>query len=350
MRSVVAKGVGGPEVLSVVRDALIPKLVSQEHVLLRVKATAVNRADTAQRKGLYPPPPGAPTTLGLEACGVVEEVGSNAVGINVGDKVMALLGGGGYGEFVSVHSKHLMALPQNLSFAEGAAIAEVYLTAWQCLRFNMDVQKGQYVLLHAGASGIGTAAAQLVQKVIGGTAIATCSEKKVQECMRYSKFAVSRTPEETVTVDANGTETKSTTTFESKVRKLLGDTPLINAVIDPVFGDSYLTETVNLCAQDAAITVLAMMGGSTLSKFNASTAFRKRINIKFSTLRSRDDEYKAKLVESFTKNALPYFSDTVDEGSRLKPVIDKVLPIEEVVAAHTLIDASDSIGKIVLTF
>lgn len=350
MRAVIAKGFGKPSVLSVSSDVPVPRLTSPEHVLLRVKATAVNRGDTAQRKGFYPPPPNTTDIMGLEACGVVESVGSNVSAVSAGDKVMALLPGGGYGEYVSVHAGHLLPLPRHMSFEDGAAIAEVFLTAWQCLQLNMRVKKSDHVLLHAGASGVGTAAAQLTQKVLGGTAVVTCSEKKVPEALKYAKYAVSRTPTTISTTLADGKVQTNTYCFEDKIRNLLGKKPLINAVIDPVFGGSYLTETINVCADDAEITVLAMMGGATLEKFNASVAFRKRISIKFSTLRSRDDAYKSLLVKSFADNALPFFDDSLPAAQRVVPVVDKVLPIGDVAKAHELIDASDSIGKIVLTF
>ena len=353
MRAVVANGVGGPDVLSLSDSVPRAVLASQDHIILKVAATAVNRADTAQRKGLYPPPPGVTNVLGLEACGVIDSLGSNvsavAPWLNVGDRVMALLPGGGYAEYVTVHALHVMPLPVHLSFAEGAAIAEVFLTAWQCLVFNMDVKKGSKVLIHAGASGVGTAAAQLAQKVLGATAIATCSEGKVAECLKYAAFAVSRTPETTAVKQPDGSVKDVVTSFESKVRQAVGD-GAINAVIDPVFGGGYLSESINLCGNDAEITVLAMMGGAVLDGFNATAAFRRRVSIKFSTLRTRDDAYKAELVASFARRALPYFAETVPIASRVVPVVDSVIPIADVAKAHTLIDASESVGKIVLSF
>ena len=363
------------DVLGLARGTPLPSLTPRNNVLLRVKATAVNRGDTAQRRGIYPPPPGVTDVLGLEACGIVEEVygggAESCGGVKVGDRVMALLPGGGYADYVTVPASHLLPLPPHMSFHDGAAVAEVFLTAWQCLAVTMNVRAGDHVLLHAAASGVGTAAGQLCERVLGATAVGTCSERKVDECLKFMKYAVSRTPE-MVRVPARGSGGKRgaptppsasqgggpaepaafvevPSVFESKVRRVLGDKPLINAVIDPVFGGSYLTESINLCANDAQITVLAMMGGATLKEFNASAAFRKRIGIHFSTLRSRDDAYKAALVKSFAERALPFFAEEVPQGQRLRPVVQAVLPIEEVAEAHRLVDANDTVGKIVLS-
>ena len=319
--------------MKVAKGVAIPSL-TKNCVRVRVHATAVNRGDTMQRKGHYPPPPGASEILGLEAAGVVEEVAAGVTLWKVGDRVMGLLSGGGYAEYAVVHEGHLLPIPEGLGFVEGAAISEVFLTAWQCLRFNMDVKEGDNVLIHAAASGVGTAASQLVERVIGGTAIGTASEGKLDECRKYATHCVSRT-----------VDPESKTQFASKVRAVVGDR--INAVIDPVFGGGYLQESVSVCAVDGAITVLAMMGGSTIENYQCTEMFKKRITLRFSTLRNRSDEYKAALVSSFAQHALPQFKS---KDKPLVPVISKVVPIEEVCEAHRLVGANETIGKVVMTF
>ena len=333
MRAVQLSGYGGVEVMRVAAGVAIPKIVSPKGVVVKVNATAVNRGDTMQRKGFYPPPPGASDILGLEAAGVVAEVGAGVSKWKVGDRVMGLLSGGGYAEYVPVHEGHLMPIPEQMSFVEAAAVSEVFLTAWQCLRFNMDVQKGDHVLIHAAASGVGTAASQLVERVIGGVAVGTASEGKLEECRKYASHCVSRT-----------VDPESKTQFASKVRAAVGDR--INAVIDPVFGGGYLQESVSVCAVDGTITVLAMMGGNTIESYQCSEMFKKRITLRFSTLRGRTDEYKAGLVSSFVEHALPQFTA---KDKALVPVISKVLPLEEVREAHRMVGANETIGKVVLT-
>jgi putative PIG3 family NAD(P)H quinone oxidoreductase len=331
MRGVALKGFGGPEMLQYTTELLRPVLPNPNYVMIKVAATALNRADTMQRKGHYPAPPGESEILGLEAAGTICEIGPEVRRWKEGDRVMALVPGGGYAENVVVHESHVMPVPEGMSFVDAAAIPEVFLTAYQALRFQSNLQAGDTLLMHAGASGVGTAACQLA-RLFGAKSITTSSEGKVEECKKFADFAVSRTKDENGKI------------FASKVTAAIGANK-VNVVIDPVFGGGYLEESTEVMALDGQVVVLAFMGGNTIKEFNATPLFRKRIGIKFSTLRSQNTEYKAKLIKAFSENALPAFSD-----GRLKPVIDTVFPVEDVVKAHEKLDASDSVGKIILRF
>ena len=333
MRGIRCDGKGGTDVMKFVDDLPRPQLdADSAYVLIQVKATSVNRLDTLQRKGMAPVPPGASEILGVEAAGVISGTGSKATKWKVGDRVMCLLAGGGYGEYLTVHESSCLAIPENLSFAEAAGVCEVFLTAFQSMRLNADVKAGDTVLVHAGASGVGTAACQLC-KVFGVTSVTTSSEGKVKECQQFADHAVSRTPDE---------ESKSI--FSSKVVAAIGANK-VNLVIDPVWGGGYAQEDAEVLAMDGKIVVLAFMGGNTIPEFNATPFFRKRAEIKFSTLRSQSTEYKGRLVSQFAEEALPHFAT-----GKLKPVISKVLPIQQAAAAHDEVESNSTVGKIILTF
>lgn len=324
-----------------------PALTSARDVLVRVKATAVNRADTMQRKGLYPPPPGASEILGLEAAGVVEEVGSEVQDWKAGDKVMCLLSGGGYADFVCVDMGSILPVPEGYSYVEAAALPEVFLTAWQALAMDRQPKAGDRVLIHAGASGVGTAAAQLVERVLGGVAITTSSDDKVSACQQFASIAVSRTANpETGKCFAD----KVNDALQRSADSLPPGPPGVQLIIDPVFGGTYLNEDAEVLGVDGRVVVLAFMGGSTIKDFTAAPLFfRKRAVIQFSTLRSRDISYKSALVANFRSRAWPYFSDLSRPASRrLAPVISAVLPFGDVAKAHTMVEANQTTGKVVL--
>lgn len=333
MRAVTQKAFGGVETL-ILSNVPKPQVVKPSDVLIRVKATAVNRGDTMQRRGLYPPPPGASDIMGLEAAGVVEAVGPEVREFKAGDAVMCLLTGGGYAEFVVANSGCVMPIPSSMSFTHAAAIPEVFLTAWQCLTMHNGVQSGDRVLIHAGASGVGSAAAQLTERVLGGVAITTSSDDKVEQCRKYASYAVSRTPDEAKKV------------FAPKVRAALGEgDPNIRLVIDPVFGGSYLAEDGEVLGMDGAVVVLAFMGGNVVQEWNATPFFRKRATVQFSTLRNRSDAYKTQLVQSFRAAALPRFTSG---EPLLEPVISSVLPLHDIAAAHQLVESNSSAGKVIV--
>eukprot|EP00405_Crypthecodinium_cohnii_P005612 CAMPEP_0194763860 /NCGR_PEP_ID=MMETSP0323_2-20130528/20656_1 /TAXON_ID=2866 ORGANISM="Crypthecodinium cohnii, Strain Seligo" /NCGR_SAMPLE_ID=MMETSP0323_2 /ASSEMBLY_ACC=CAM_ASM_000346 /LENGTH=334 /DNA_ID=CAMNT_0039689723 /DNA_START=70 /DNA_END=1074 /DNA_ORIENTATION=- len=329
MKGVAVQAPGGVDMLQVVSDIPRPSIKGENEVLIKVMCTAVNRADTMQRMGMYPPPPGASDIIGLEASGVIESVGPAVKRWQPGDKVMALLAGGGYAEYAVVHEGSCMPIPEGFSFEEAAAIPEVFLTAFQAMTFQANFEKGKTLLVHAGASGIGTAACQLA-RFMGGRSITTSSASKVEACKKFADFAVSREP---------GKDGKL---FASKIAEEVGPN-CVDVIIDPVVTGGYLEENAEIMNLDGQIVVLAFLNGPTIKDFNCLPIFKKRGGIKFSTLRSQSEEYKASLVSRFSEVALPGFKD-----GRLKPVIDKVMPLEDIAKAHSLIEASTTIGKIIL--
>ncbi|EPY33851.1 oxidoreductase [Strigomonas culicis] len=290
MRAVTLKGFGAADLLSL---AEVPRarLRTGRDVLIKVMASGINRADIVQRYGKYPPPPGASEVLGLEVSGVVDEVGSDVKHFKPGDKVMALLDGGGYAEYAVAHEGTVMPMPREFSFIEAAAVPEAFLTAWQCLKYHGDVQPGQRVLIHAGASGVGTALAQLVERHFKATAITTSSAEKVDVCKSFASHALDRTPDE------------AGVCFASKVKAQCGE-QAINLIIDPVVGGTYLSEDASVLANDGKIVVLALMGGTEV-QLNLMPLFARGASIVFSKLRNKPAAYKEGLVTSFTAAALP---------------------------------------------
>ncbi|ORC90171.1 putative oxidoreductase [Trypanosoma theileri] len=329
IRAVTLKAFGGADMLQISR---IPEvtLSRPNEVLIRVMAAGVNRGDISQRRGHYPPPKGSTEILGLEASGVVLQVGSDVKAFKEGDRVMALLTGGGYAEMVAAHEGSVMKIPEGYTFVEAAAIPEAFATAWQTLKFLGDVQKDQKVLIHAGASGVGSVAMQIVEKYFKATAIATCSPEKMEFCKRFASVVIDRTPDE------------AGYCFSSKLRNLVGD-ECINLVIDPVVGGRYLEEDGEVLAQDGRVVLLAYMGGTKVS-LNIIPFFRKRATVLFTKLRDRTDEYKADLIGSLEKELLPYIRDRA-----IVPVVQRSFPLEEVAEAHSFIESNKSTGKVVLT-
>lgn len=329
MRAITLKGFGGVDMMQVSR---VPKveLSTSTDVLIKVMAAGVNRADLSQRKGHYPPPKGCTEVMGLEVSGVVEEVGNEVERFRAGDRVMALLSGGGYSDYAVAHHGSVMPMPQGYSFIEAAAIPEAFLTAWQTLKLHGDVQKGHRVLIHAGASGVGTAASQIVEKYFQATAVTTSSTAKVEVCRSYASVNVDRTPNETGLC------------FAPKIATLLGENA-INVVLDPVFGGTYLEEDASVLAEDGRIIVLSFMGGARVH-VNCLPLFRQRAQIIFSKLRSQSDDYKAQLVQSFESEIMPLLSERI-----IVPVPNKTFPLEEVAQAHLRLEESKTWGKVVLT-
>ncbi|CAJ1029540.1 Alcohol dehydrogenase GroES-like domain/Zinc-binding dehydrogenase, putative [Leishmania lindenbergi] len=330
MRAVTLKGFGDTDMLQI---SCIPKaaITRGRDILIKVSAAGVNRADAAQRHGHYLPPKGSSEVMGLEVSGVVEQVGADVKDFKEGDKVMALLPGGGYAEYAVAHEGSVMHIPRGYSFIEAAAIPEAFLTAWQALKYHGHCRKGHHVLIHAGASGVGTAAAQIVEKHFQAIAVTTSSELKVEVCKNFASINLARTPDETGMC------------FSPKVRNLLGE-GAINLVLDSVFGGSYISEDAAVLAKDGRIIVLAFMGGAKVH-LNCLPLLRQRAHIIFSKLRCQSDDYKENLVCTFEKEVLPYINERV-----IVPVANKTYPLEEVAQAHARLDDSRAWGKIVLTF
>lgn len=323
MRAVLVKAPGGPEQLEL--DAFPKPVPGPDELLVRVHATALNRADLLQREGKYPPPDGASPLLGLEMAGVVEAVGEDVSDWQPGERVFGLLPGGGYAEYVTIHRDVALPVPASLSLEEAAAIPEVFLTAYQALHWIARLQAGEHVLIHAGASGVGTAAIQLVRGA-GAHPYVTASSGKHDLCRSLGAEA---------TVDYRSED------FAARVRQASGGHGA-DVVLDFI-GAPYLEQNLDVLALDGRIVLLAMMGGATVDRFNLRALFRKRGQITASTLRSRSLDYKIRLSRDFRAHVLPHF----DDGT-LKPVIDTIFDWADVAEAHRYMGANRNAGKIVL--
>ena len=303
-----------------------PRPIRSSHdILIEVKATALNRADILQRKGHYPPPKGASPVLGLEVAGIVADKGSKVSRWEVGDKVFGLLSGGGYAQYASMAEDMAMAIPDSLSFAEAAGIPEVFLTAWQSLVWLAKVKSGEKVLIHAGASGVGTAAIQLARE-LGAEVFVTASAPKHEICRELG---------------AQHTIDYKKESFREKILELTNGAG-VDVVIDFVAAP-YFQDNLECLATDGRLVMLALLGGVKVPEANLVPVLRKRLSILGSTLRSRSAEYQIKLTEDLSKFLLPRLQER-----KIKPVIDKIFPWEEVNEAHSLMEQNKNKGKIVL--
>jgi len=323
MQAVLMHHSGGPEVLYL-GETDSPE-ISDHEILIQVAATALNRADTLQREGKYPPPPGESEIIGLEAAGTVIKIGKGVNKWKIGDKVCCLLGGGGYASLVKVDARHAMPIVGNLSINEAVAIPEVFLTAYQALFTLANLKADDKVLIHAGASGVGTAAIQLA-KLIGAEVYVTASAPKHELCYALgAKHAIDY----------------KTQTFDEEIQKLTNNKG-VNVIID-FMGASYLNKNLDALAPDGKLVLLALMGGALANNINIGKILMKRIQIMGSTLRARSADYKAELIAGFTTAFLSKFAT-----GELKPIIDSKMSWHNVVEAHKRMDANLNAGKIVL--
>ena len=322
MRAVVVDTPGDPDQLTI-RGIERPDPKPHE-VRIRVQATALNRADTYQRRGHYPPPDGAPDTLGLEAAGVIDAVGTDVTDWALGDRVCALLPGGGYAEHAVVHAGHVLPVPDGIDGVQAAAFPEVFLTAYQALHWLADLQDGETVLIHAGASGVGTAATQLA-RLQDATVIATASAPKHPICRDAgAQHVIDYTSED----------------FAERVSIIIERG--VDVVIDFV-GAPYFNRNIDVMATDGRLVQLATMGGSTVEEVSLRALMAKRIHVYASTLRSRSDAYKTQLVRDLRADLMDAWAT-----GRIAPIIDSVVDWTRVAEAHRRMEDNANAGKIVL--
>jgi putative PIG3 family NAD(P)H quinone oxidoreductase len=323
MKAVVFDRPGDESVLRVA-DVPPPPLGPGE-LRLGVYATALNRADLLQRMGKYPPPPGASEILGLECAGEVIEIGAGVRGWRVGDRAMALLAGGGYAEEVVAPAGCVMPVPALLSYEEAAAFPEAFLTVFLTVFRLGGLRSGGSVLVHGGGSGIGTTAITLVKEV-GGTVVVTAgSDDKCVRCLGLG---------------ANAAVNYRTADFVAAAREAT-DGRGVDVVLDSI-GAPYLEHNLAALAIGGKLVVIALMGGSSV-EVNLRELLARRLSIVGSTLRARSVEEKSGLVAMF----LDRFGELL-AADRLRPVIDRVLPLEQAAEAHRLMASSMHFGKIVL--
>ena len=320
MRAVIASGTGGPDVLSV-GEVPDPRPEAGE-VLIDVVATAVNRADTLQRMGHYPPPSGASDVIGLECSGRIAELGEGVQGWSVGDEVCALLAGGGYAARVAVPVGQVMPVPAGISLIEAASLPEVASTVWSNVFMTAHLRSGERFLVHGGAGGIGTMAIQLAT-ARGASVFATAgSPKKLELCRSLGATAVSYRDEDFVEVlrDAGGAD-----------------------VILDNMGAKYLGRNVDALATGGRLVVIGMQGGAK-GELDLGVLLRKRASVTATSLRSRPVGEKAAICCGVVENVWPLVAD----GS-IRPVVETTLPLESVAQAHQLMEDGGHVGKIVLT-
>lgn len=301
---------------------------SENELLVKIEATALNRADLLQKSGKYPPPKGASEILGLEMAGRVEECGVGVNGYNTGDRVFGLLPGGGYAEYCVIQESMAMPVPESFSYEEAAAIPEVFLTAYQALIWLGNLSDEQSVLIHAGASGVGTAAIQLAVQLREARVCTTSGSKRKQELCASLGSEISINYKEQ--------------SFAEAIEAGLGK-ERINLVVDFI-GRPYWEQNIRVLATDGILVYLAMMGGATIEKMSLVPILRKRLAIKGSTLRNRPRSYKSELTEAFAHDCLHLF-----EKGKLKPVVDSVFSWEEAEEAHQRMEQNKNAGKIVLS-
>ena len=323
MRAIVLRSHGGPEVLTFAEIAT-PKPQSDE-ILVRVRATALNRADLLQRMGFYPNP--FPTEFevpGMEFAGAVRKVGERVRQWKVGDEVMGIVSGGAYAEQLVVHERQAMRIPLGVSIADAAAIPEVFITAWDALIVQGGLTSGRWALVHAAASGVGTAAIQ-VCKAIGASVIATCSTSKVAACAALGADVV--------------VDYKSADFVEAASQATSGRG--VDVVLD-VIGGEYLDRNVAVLAVKGHIVQVGVMGGGKIS-FNLGALMPKRGKISGTVLRARPLEEKIAITQRFIAEMLPLFDSGV-----LKPVIDRRFSFDQIAEAHTYMESNANVGKIVI--
>ena len=328
MNAIEITAAGGPEVLRAVeRPAPVP---AAGELLIAVRASGVNRPDVLQRKGAYPPPPGASDLPGLEVAGTVaggDLAELAAAGFALGDRVCALVAGGGYAERCVAPIGQCLPVPAGLSDVEAAALPETFFTVWQNVFEIARLQPGETLLVQGGSSGIGVTAIRLA-RALGSTVIVTAgSDDKCAACLRLG---------------ADHAINYRTHDFVAEVGRLTGGRG-VDVVLDMVAGD-YVAREVQCLADDGRLAIIAVQGG-TASRFDAGLVLRKRLAITGSTLRARPLAYKARLAQALRARVWPLL-----EAGRVKPVIHRVFPAAEAAAAHALMESGTHVGKIVLTW
>jgi putative PIG3 family NAD(P)H quinone oxidoreductase len=301
--------------------------LSDGEVLVRVEACSVNRADLLQRRGLYPPPPGASQVLGLDFAGVVTEIAPGVSERREGDRVFGITGGGGYGRYVAVPVDSLVPIPGNLSFTEAAAAAEVFYTAFYNLFMLAGVRDGEMILVHGAGSGVGTAAIQLAVSV-GASVIATAgSSDKIQRGLQLGAVHGINYKEED---------------FAARTLEITGGKG-VDIIFDWI-GASYLRKHLEILTTKGRLILIGLMGGS-VGEINLVPVVSKRLKIMGSVLRSQSAREKAEITRNFIDTVLPLL-----EGGKVRPIIDRIFPVREVEEAHRYLKAGEQFGKVVLTW
>ena len=325
MKAVTLDGFGGLDVLGL---GDVPKPQAGEgEVLIKVSATSINRPDLVQREGKYPPPPGDSEILGLEVAGTVEEVGAGVSGWKAGDRVMTLVGGGGYAEYAVAYADHLMPIPESMSFEEAACVCESYITAFLNVFMIGGLQDGQTAILHGGGGGVNTAALQLCKALTPNAKLIVTAHPSKME--RVKELGADLVIDFTQTPD-----------FTDAVKEFTGKKGA-DVILDHV-GAKYLAPNMNSLGYKGKLVIIGVIGGIK-AELNLALMMVKRQQIIGSVLRSRPVSEKGEIVAEFTRRALPKFADRT-----IVPIIEKVFLIDDVAEAHRMMEEDKHFGKIVL--
>ncbi|HAX20441.1 MAG TPA: NAD(P)H-quinone oxidoreductase [Hydrogenophaga sp.] len=328
MQAVEISAFGAPEVLRLAQRPM--PVVGAGEVLIRVRASGVNRPDVLQRSGAYPPPPGSSDLPGLEVAGVIESGDADAMaaaGLAVGDRVCALVAGGGYAEYCVAPVGQCLPVPAGFDDVQAASLPETFFTVWSNVFDRARLQPGETLLIQGGTSGIGVTAIQLA-KALGARVIATAgSDEKCAACLALG---------------ADHAINYKTQDFSAVARELT-DGKGVDVVLDMVAG-SYVAREVECLAEDGRLVIIAVQGG-VKAEFNAGLVLRRRLAITGSTLRPRPVAFKAAIAASLREKVWPLL-----EQGRVKPVIHSVFEASNAAQAHVLMETNQHIGKIVLTW
>ncbi len=324
MKAIEIQQAGGPEVL-VPCERPMPEPAAGE-VLIKVAAAGVNRPDVLQRMGAYPPPPGASDLPGLEVAGEIVGGDAEAHGWKIGDQVCALITGGGYAEYCVAPAQQCLPIPKGLSLAEAAGLPETYFTVWSNVFERARLQPGESLLVHGGASGIGTTAIQLAT-ALGSTVYATAGTDERARAVESlgATRGINYRDEDFVEVIKQATEGRG-----------------VDVILDMIAGD-YIARDLKCLADDGRLVIIAVLGG-VKAQIDCGQVLRRRLTITGSTLRPRPVSFKAAIAQALLKHVWPLL-----EQGRIKPIVHATLPLEQAAQAHAMMEASQHTGKIILT-
>ena len=328
MKVIELNGYGGVDVLRLAERPVPVAGVGE--LLIRVRASGVNRPDVLQRLGNYPVPPGASDILGLEVAGTVVQGDTKelvAAGLKLGDRVCALVTGGGYAQYCVAPIGQCLPVPEGLSDVEAASLPETFFTVWSNMMDRARLQPGENVLIQGGSSGIGVAAIQLA-KHVGATVLVTAgSDEKCAACL---------------VLGADAAINYKTHDFQEELMRLTNGQG-VDVILDMVAG-GYVAKEVQCLKEDGRLVIISILGG-VKSEFNAGLVLRRRLTITGSTLRPRPVAFKAAIAQACLKNVWPALT-----SGRIKPVIYRTFAAQDVAQAHALMESSQHVGKIVLTW
>lgn len=325
MRAILLDGFGDPDVLKI-GDAEDP-VIADDEVLIRVAATSVNRADCVQRQGKYPPPPGESDILGLEVAGLIERVGSGVTDWKVGDRVMSLVGGGGYATYAKAPASTLIRIPDSMNFTTAAGVCEVFITAYLNIFMEAGLGAQDILLIHGGASGVGTSGIQLARELGSRSISVTVGDAR--------KAAL------TTELGADHAILYKEQAFDEAIKDITAGKG-VDVILDHI-GGGYLKQNQKSLAIKGRLVVIGLIGGIK-AELNVAMMMTRRQRIIGSVLRARSIAEKAAITAEFTEKVMPLL-----EAGTIAPVIDRILPLEDAATAHQLLDTNATAGKVILT-